>query len=160
MKTMNAIKSKTFEKSPMLAEIKVSYKTKSGEAVRISSSKDAFNVLFKLFDMNIIDLKEEFFLLLLNRANHVLGWFKLSSGGTTGTVVDVKIIFTLALQVNAHGIILCHNHPSRNLKPSDTDISLTKKVKEAGKLFDITLLDHLIIASDGTYFTFADEGLI
>lgn len=160
MKTMNAIKSKAFEKSPMLAEIKVSYKSKMTEVIKIISSKDAFNVLFKLFDMNIIDLKEEFFLLLLNRANTVLGWFKLSSGGTTGTVVDVKIIFTLALKANASSVILCHNHPSRNLKPSESDISLTNKVKNAGKLLDISILDHLIIASDGTYFTFADEGLI
>ncbi len=157
---MNAIKSKAFEKSPMLAEIKVSYKSKMTEVIKIISSKDAFNVLFKLFDMNIIDLKEEFFLLLLNRANTVLGWFKLSSGGTTGTVVDVKIIFTLALKANASSVILCHNHPSRNLKPSESDISLTNKVKNAGKLLDISILDHLIIASDGTYFTFADEGLI
>jgi len=157
---MNTAKLKKIQKSPVLAEVKVSYKCKLKDIVRVTSSRISFDVLFNLFDKDTIELKEEFFLLLLNRANYVLGWAKLSSGGTTSTVVDVKIIFILALQTNAHSIILCHNHPSGNLKPSESDINLTKRVKEAGKLLDITVLDHLIISPDGTYFTFADEGLI
>jgi len=157
---MKTIKSSKFEKSHDLAEIKVSYKCKLKDVVRITNSKDAFNVLYQLFDMNTIELKEEFFLLLLNRANYVLGWFKLSSGGSTSTVVDAKIIFILALRTNANSIILCHNHPSKNMKPSDTDINLTKRIQQAGKLLDITLLDHIIISSGETYFTFADEGLL
>ena len=157
---MKIVKPNRFEKSQGLAEIKVSYKNKMSEVVKIMSSRDAFDAMFKLYDEHTIDLKEEFFMLLLNRAHNVLGWFKISSGGTSSTVVDVKIIIALALQTNASSIIICHNHPSGNLKPSDSDIILTNKVKEAGKLMDITLLDHLIISSNGTYFTFADEGLI
>ena len=157
---MNTIKLRDFKKSPELSEIKVSYKSKPRDTVKVNSSRDAFEVLFKLFDKDTIELKEEFFLLMLNRANHVLGWVKLSSGGTTSTVVDVKIIFSIALQTNSHSVILCHCHPSGNLKPSDSDISLTNKVKEAGKLLDINVLDHLIISPIGTYFTFADEGLL
>jgi DNA repair protein RadC len=157
---MKTIKPSRFERSPALAEVKVSYKCNLKEVVKITNSTDAFKLLYQLFDTDTIDLKEEFFLLLLNRANCALGWFKLSSGGTSYTAVDVKIIFILALLTNACNIILCHNHPSKNLKPSEMDISLTKKVKEAGKLLDITVLDHLIITSDGTYFDFADEGLL
>jgi DNA repair protein RadC len=156
----NAIDLSNFEKSPELAEISVSYKTKMRGFVKISNSQDAFKILYPLFDINTIEFKEEFLLLLLNRANNILGWFKLSSGGTSGTVVDVKIVFILALQTNASSIILCHNHPSQNIKPSEADIRLTKQIKEAGNLLDIKILDHLIIASDGTYFTFADEGLL
>jgi DNA repair protein RadC len=149
-----------FEKSSEFSEIFVSYHTKSKNRTKILSSKDAFDALYPLFDTNTIELKEEFFLLFLNRANNILGWFKLSSGGTFGTVVDVKLILMLALQTNASHIVLCHNHPSQNLKPSDSDIRLTKRVVEASNLFEIKVLDHLIIASDGTYFAFADEGLL
>ena len=154
------IKSGTFEKSSELAEIFVSYKSKSEKEIKILNSRDSFNVLFPLFDKDTIELKEEFFLLFLNRANNVLGWFKLSSGGTSGTVVDVKIIFMLALHINASHFILSHNHPSKNIRPSDADITITKRIKEAGNLFEITLLDHLIISADGAYFAFSDEGLL
>jgi len=156
----NAINQSNLEKSPELAEISVSYKTKIKRRIKITNSKDAFYILYPLFDVNTIELKEEFILLLLNRANHILGWFKLSSGGTNGTVVDVKLVFMLALNANSENLILCHNHPSNNIKPSDADIKLTNQIKEAGKLMDINVLDHLIIASNGTYFDFADEGLM
>lgn len=149
-----------FEKSSELAEIFVGYHSKSKSDTKILSSRDAFEALYPLFDANTIELKEEFFLLFLNRANKILGWFKLSSGGTFGTVVDVKLILILALQTNASHIVLCHNHPSRNLKPSEADIRITKRVVEASNLFEIKVLDHLIIAADGTYFAFADEGLL
>ncbi len=100
------------------------------------------------------------YLLLLNRANYVLGWVKLSSGGTIGTVVDTRIIFALALKTNASSIIVSHNHPSQNLTPSEEDRRITKAIIEAGKLFNIKLLDHFIVASKGTYFSFADEGIL
>jgi len=151
---------KTFEKSPELAEVKVSYRQNLKKNVKISSPEDSFEVLYQLFDFNTIEFREEFFLLLLNRANFCLGWFKVSSGGTSGTVVDVKIIYMLALLTNASSIILCHNHPSQNIRPSDTDIALTNQIKDAGKLFGITLLDHLIVASNRSYFTFANDGLL
>ena len=156
----NVIEASTTEKSPGLAEVFVSYKTKSSNKTKILNSRDAFNALYPIFDINIIELKEEFLLLLLNRANNILGWFRLSSGGTSGTIVDVKIVFMLALQTNTSNIILCHNHPSQNIQPSESDITLTKRMKEAGSLLDIKVLDHLIIASSGAYFTFADEGLL
>ena len=149
-----------FEKSPELAEVKVSYRQNLNKHVKISNPEDSFSILFHLFDFNTIEFKEEFFLLLLNRANICLGWFKLSSGGTSGTVVDVKIIFMLALLTNASNLVLCHNHPSQNIRPSEADIALTNQIKEAGKLFGISVLDHLIIASDGSYFTFANMGLL
>lgn len=157
---MKNVKTGKFERSPEMSEVKVSYKIKLKHVVRVTSSLDAFNVLYPLFDSNIIGLKEEFFLLLLNRASYVLGWFKLSSGGITGTVVDPRLIFMLALKTNACNVILCHNHPSGNLKPSDTDISLTKRISDAGKLFEITILDHIIVCPDCSFLSMADEGII
>ena len=102
---------------------------------------------------------EETYALLLNRANKALGFSKISVGGTTGTIVDIKVIFQTALKSNASSIILCHNHPSGNLKPSEADIKITRSIKEAGKLMDIPLADHLII-TDESYYSFADEGMI
>jgi len=151
---------KNFEKCPEIAEVKMSYKTKFKNFIKISSSKDSFDVLFPLFDKDLIEFKEEFFLIMLNRANKFLGWVKISSGGTQGTVVDVKIIFMLALLTNASSIIIGHNHPSQNIQPSQADIEITKKVKEAGIILGINVLDHLIVSANGTYFTFADEGLL
>jgi DNA repair protein RadC len=104
-------------------------------------------------------LREEFYILLLNRANRIYGYYLLSQGGTSGTVVDPKLIFSIALKCNAHGIILAHNHPSGNTKPSEADIQITKKVKEGGKLLEIDVLDHIILTSD-SYLSFADEGLM
>jgi len=160
-KTLSSFKGlKNFEKSSELAEVKVSYRQNLKNIVKISNPKDSFNILFHLFDFNTIEFREEFFLLLLNRANFCLGWFKLSSGGTSGTVVDVKIIFMLALLTNASNIILCHNHPSQNIRPSEADIVMTNQIKDAGQLLGITVLDHLIIASDGSYFAFTTGGLL
>jgi DNA repair protein RadC len=153
-------KLKNFEKSPELAEIKVSYRPSFKKIIKIFNSKDSFNVLFPLFDINTIEFREDFFLLILNRANSFMGWFKLSSGGTSGTIVDVKIIFMLALITNASSILLCHNHPSQNIQASEADINKTNQIKEAGNLLGIKVLDYLIIASNGRYFTFADEGLL
>ena len=102
---------------------------------------------------------EEFWVLLLNRGNQILERVNISKGGVSQTVVDSKIIFKMAIDKLASSIILCHNHPSGNLKPSDADIQLTKKLKEAGRILDLPILDHLIFA-DNTYFSFADEGLL
>ena len=156
----NVINPRDYEKCPELAEVCVSYKSKFKSKIKISSSRDCYNILYPLFNCDTLELKEEFFILLLNRANNFMGWYKLSSGGTSGTVVDIKIIFMLALMANAHGIILCHNHPSQNIQPSAADIKLTKQIKDAGLLLDIKVLDHMIITSNGSYFDFADEGLL
>jgi DNA repair protein RadC len=157
---MNNKRTRVLEKSPDLAEVKVSYIKKFSERQIISNSRTAFDFLYGLYDKNTIGLKEDFFILLLNRANILLGWFKLSSGGTNGTVADPKLIYILALKTNSSSIIMCHNHPSGNLQPSTTDILLTKKVKDAGSLLEISLFDHLIVSPDGMYFSLADEGLV
>lgn len=126
------------------------------EKPKISSSKDAFDLL----QGDLMDLPhEEFWVLLLNRMNQVVKKKRISEGGVSGTVADPKIIYKLALEDLASGVIVAHNHPSGNLKPSQSDIDLTRKLKEAGRFLEVQLLDHLIIANRN-YFSFADEGLI
>lgn len=144
-----------------VAEVELIYKSKvkASERPLICSSKDAAEILMNLWNENKIDFVEQFKVLLLNRANRVLGIADISSGGVTGTVADPKLIFTAALKANAVGIIISHNHPSCNLKPSRADEELTQKIKNAGKFLDISLLDHVIVTSEG-YFSFADEGLL
>lgn len=123
---------------------------------KITSSKDVFDILKPI----LIDLPfEEFWLLILNRANLVIKKEMISRGGVSGTVVDTKIIFKAAIENYASSIIICHNHPSGNLKPSEADIRITKNIKEAGKLMEIPLLDHLIVAETG-FYSFADEGML
>ena len=124
--------------------------------VKIKSSKDAFNCLFaELSDKPY----EEFWILLLDNAHQLNKKLCISEGGTAGTVADPRKIFKLALDYNASSIILSHNHPSNNLKPSKNDIALTRKLKEAGNNLDIQVLDHLIIGND-SYFSFADESMM
>ena len=126
------------------------------EKPKITTSKDAFDLL----KGDMMDLPtEEFWVLLMNRAHRVIKKKRVSEGGVAGTVADPKVIFNMALEELACGIIVAHNHPSGNLQASQSDIDLTKKLKEAGKLMEIQLLDHLIIA-DQKYLSFADEGLI
>ena len=122
----------------------------------ILSSKDAYNLMRR----HLVDLNhEEFWIILLGRSSKVLGKELISKGGLSGTVADPKIIFHIALQHQASGIILIHNHPSGNLKPSQLDISLTKRLSEAGRLLDIQIFDHLIIGDTG-YYSFGDEALL
>ena len=122
----------------------------------IKSSKDVFEEVIGVMS----DLPhEEFWVLFLDRRNAVIKKSNVSKGGVSGTVADAKIIFKEAMQLLASAVILCHNHPSGNLKPSDADIQLTKKMKEIGNLVDVPVLDHLII-TDKSYFSFGDEGLI
>ncbi|HTK20876.1 MAG TPA: DNA repair protein RadC [Mucilaginibacter sp.] len=122
----------------------------------ILSSKDAYNLMRR----HLVDLNhEEFWIILLGRSSKVLSKELISKGGLSGTVADPKIIFHIALQHQASGIILIHNHPSGNLKPSQLDISLTKRLSEAGRLLDIQIFDHLIIGDTG-YFSFGDESVL
>ena len=128
----------------------------SNEKIKIHSSQSAFEVVNK----HLCDLPhEEFIVLYLNRANHVIKEEFLSKGGIGGTVVDIKIICKKAIENYASGIILSHNHPSGNISPSLEDRNITKKIKEALNLFDVQLLDHLIIG-DNKYLSFCDEGLL
>ena len=120
----------------------------------ISGSADVYNLLRG----QMIDLPhEEFWVLLLNRANRVIDTIKVSQGGTSATVVDVKLVMRSALQQLASAVILCHNHPSNNLNPSQADDKVTEKIKSAAALFDISVLDHIIVGEDG-YFSYVDEG--
>ncbi len=144
-----------------VAEVELIYKSKvkASERPKISTSKDAAELLIGLWNENKIDFVEQFKVLLLNRANRVLGIVDISSGGITGTVADPRLVLMAALKANAVGIIISHNHPSSSLKPSRADEELTQKIKNAGKFLDISLLDHVIVTSDG-YYSFADEGLL
>ncbi|WP_282112336.1 JAB domain-containing protein [Maribacter stanieri] len=143
----------------IIREISISYQSGINRPVKIKNSEDAYNILLSNWDMGIIELQEEFKVLLLNRNNTVLGVCCLSKGGVSGTVVDAKLLFSVALKCNASSIIVAHNHPSGNLKASEADIRLTKSLKEASKLLDIVFLDHLIITNNG-FTSIADSGLV
>ncbi len=144
------------------SEIELVYKSKvkASERPKVTTSADAYQLLKQHWDDNKIELIEQFKVLYLNRANKVLGIYEVSTGGMTATVVDPKIVFIAALKSGACNIILCHNHPSGNLKPSKADEELTLKLKEAGKYLDLQVVDHLIISSESEYYSFADEGLL
>jgi DNA repair protein RadC len=126
------------------------------EQLKIRTSKDAY----RFFEPLLGDLRhEEFWVLLLNSGNRIVGNKRVSEGGLSGTVADVKIIFKHAVEHLATSVVLCHNHPSGNLKPSLADILLTRKLKEAGKLLEVSVVDHIVIG-DGGYFSFADGGVL
>lgn len=143
-----------------LSEIEIFYRNKVrlSDMEKVCGSKDVYDVLQRIWSEKI-DHVEEFMVLCLNRANRVLGWAKVSQGGLSGTVADPKVIFQVALKSNACSLILAHNHPSGNLQPSEADIHLTRKLKDAGVLLDLPVLDHLIVTSE-SYYSFADEGLL
>ena len=126
------------------------------ERPKVKSSDDAYAAIAPILE-NLP--YEEFWILLLNRSNRIINKIKISQGGVSGTVIDAKIIFKYALEDLASNIILCHNHPSTNLVPSNADKEVTKKLVKAGSLLDITVLDHLIISKTG-FYSFADEGII
>jgi len=143
-----------------LSEISISYqhKTKLSELPQVTTSKDA-ETQFRSLWSNKLQHIEEMYMMLLNRGNKVLGFSKISVGGITGTVVDLRVIFQTALKSNACAILLAHNHPSGTLKPSSSDIKITREIREAGKIMDIPLVDHLILTEEG-YFSFADDGIL
>ncbi|WP_431122744.1 JAB domain-containing protein [Flagellimonas flava] len=143
-------------------EIKISYKggLKSSEWQVISNSQDAAELLFEDWDKNSINIYETFKVVLLNNSNKVKGVYQISQGGITGALVDLRILFAVILKSLSVAIILTHNHPSGKLLPSEADKRLTQKINKAGKLFDIRLLDHLIFAPDGDYYSFADNGIL
>lgn len=145
-----------------LAEIQVRYSHRVSQKnkIQVTSSQDVFNILMAIWDHDRIAFQEAFVALYLNRANRVMGYRWVSYGGISGTVVDARHIFAVGLKCNATSVILAHNHPSGNLQPSNADITLTKKLRDGGVLLDITVLDHLIVAPDYSYYSFADEGII
>lgn len=145
-----------------VSEVKLTYttKVKASERYSITSPDDLYKFLIDyVFDSETIELRESFKLILLNRANKVLGFSSLFEGGISATITDVRMIMQTALLGNASSIIVAHNHPSGQLQASEADKRITTKIKEAGALLDITLLDHIIVTSAG-YFSFSNEGII
>lgn len=143
----------------IVAALELGRRRREAEAAKrkaITTSRDIAEMMLpRMSDL----AHEEFVVVMLNRANEIIGKHVLSKGGVSGTVVDPKLVFKEAIEKLACGIILCHNHPSGNLKPSNEDIKLTKKIKEAGQFLEILVLDHIIIGGD-SYYSFADEGLL
>ena len=144
-----------------IAEVELIYrsKVKASDRPRITRSNDAYELFMKYWDENKLEFVEQFKVMLVNKANRVLGICEISTGGISGTVADPKLIFMAALKSNASYVIIAHNHHSGNLKPSKADEQLTLKIKEAGKFLDLPLLDHLIVTTEG-FYSFADEGLL
>ncbi|MEN4761650.1 JAB domain-containing protein [Chryseobacterium sp. C39-AII1] len=140
-------------------EIKLSYSRKGNSDIVISNSYDALEVFRQHFDSDEIDYRESFFALFLNQSNKVLGNRKISESGISSTIVDVRIIMQTALLCNASSIIVAHNHPSGNLKPSNEDLKITKNIKNASEFLNIKLLDHCILTSTD-YLSFADNGYL
>jgi DNA repair protein RadC len=143
-----------------LAEIELSYKPKKSHHPVIKSSADVYFHLLRFFPEDTISLQERFVAGYVNRSNRLIGVCTISTGGITGTVADPKLIIATALKAAATGIILAHNHPSGNLKPSAADIEITKKIQSACKLLDMQLLDHIIVVPQQIYFSFVDEGML
>jgi DNA repair protein RadC len=143
-------------------EIKISYKgdLKSSKWHKINGSQDAAELIFNDWDKDTISIQETFKVVLLNNSNKVKGIYQLLQGGITGTLIDLRILFAVILKSLSVAIILTHNHPSGKLQPSDADKRLTTKIKNASKLFDITILDHLIFAPNGDYYSFSDNGIL
>ena len=144
-----------------VARIGLTYHSKvpTTDQPKVTDSNLAYQVLLENWNQETIELQESFIILLLTTAKRAHGLMVISTGGMAATYVDAKLIFAAALSTRAHGIILAHNHPSGNLKPSNHDRLLTQKLVEAGKILDIPIFDHLIITKSG-YFSFADEGIL
>ena len=144
-----------------VTEVELIYRNKVDPFDRptVTSSNHAYDVLINAWDMNRIELVEEFYILLLDRNNHCLGLSRVSQGGISSCLIDPKIVFATSLKSRASGIVLAHNHPSGNLQPSKADIDLTHKLKAGGKLLEIGVMDHLIVTPH-RYLSFADEGLM
>ena len=143
-------------------EISIKYRGnfKMSQAPKITSSVSAAELLFKTWNKDLIGIQECFKVILLNNANKVKGIFEVSTGGITGTMVYLRIVFAVILKSLTTSVILAHNHPSGTLKPSESDKRLTEKIKSASILLDIKILDHLILTPDGEYYSFADEGIL
>jgi len=137
------------------AEVKLTYVTqeRASHRIPIKSAEDAACLFFMVWDMSTIEHIEEVKMILLNRANQVLGVVHLSKGGISGSIIDSRVILQYAIKANASAVILAHNHPSGNLNASEADVRITERVKEALKLVEIQLLDHLILIKDEEYMT-------
>ncbi|MFG4003360.1 JAB domain-containing protein [Flavobacterium aquidurense] len=144
-----------------VSEIELIYKSKikASERPAITSSSSAFKIAVQNWDKNKIEFIEQFKIILLSQSNKVLGIYEMSTGGISGTTVDIRLLFSAALKAAATGIILLHNHPSGNTIPSQADKTVTNKIVQAGKFLDITIIDHLII-TPYSYYSFADDNAL
>ena len=142
------------------SEVQIIYKSKipASKRVQIKSSIDAFKVFWEYWNKDTIEYQETFAIMLLNNKNMVLGVAELFKGGITSTITDIRIIMQYAIKVHSTGLILAHNHPSNNPTPSEADVEITKKLVEADKVLNITVLDHILICGDGSYYSLGDEG--
>jgi DNA repair protein RadC len=145
-----------------LRELRVHYSSSQTPSLedKITSSAKAYEFLIKSFDKKTIGCQEQFNVLFLNQANIPIGIYKASRGGITSTIADIRLILGMALKSLASGLILSHNHPSGNLTPSEADLRLTMKFKDACELLDICLVDHIIISPFGGMYSLADQGQI
>jgi DNA repair protein RadC len=147
--------------SNQLREIRIQYNPPEQPQLKtkVANSEEAYRVLLADWNLDVIDCQEEFKVLMLNRSNEVLGIYPQSKGGISTTIVDVRLVFSVALKCLASTLILAHNHPSGSLLPSHADIQLTRKLTQAGKLLEIPVVDHLIVTREG-YYSFADQGTL
>jgi len=143
----------------LISEVQISYSSniKAKDRIKITGSHDAADAFRQIWPT--YDHIEFSYMLMMNRQNQILGYHQLSKGGMTGAVVDVRVIFQVALKACCTSIIIAHNHPSGNLQCSDADRKISRQIKEAGAIMDIPLLDHLILTSD-SFYSLADEGLL
>lgn len=156
----NEITAKDENQYLQFSEVEISYKRKvHSPSIKISCSKDAADLLRQIYPANKIDLKEFFYVILLNKSNTVLGVSKIGEGGVSGVVVNIQEIFQLVIKLNSSAFILSHNHPSGSLNPSESDKRITRRIKEFASLLEIAVLDHIILTSD-SYTSLADEGVI
>jgi DNA repair protein RadC len=140
-----------------VAEIQVKYKKRKKLGPKIENSNEAALILKSYFDPDTIHLQEELIVLYLNNASNVIGVYKSSKGGMSSTIVDIRIILAVDLKIACSSIILSHNHPSGNLKPSNDDIKITRKIYEAGKILDISIIDHIIISPNLDFYSLAEN---
>jgi len=143
-----------------VSEIQISYRPAIGRKPLIQSALDAYVELKEFFSKDTIALQEQFVCMYLNRQGRALGVYHMSKGGMSGTIVDIKLLLSVALKVAASSVILCHNHPSGNIKPSTEDKEITKKIQSACKFLDIDVHDHIIVSPENNYLSFAREGLL
>ena len=140
-----------------IPEIKLKAKNGSIKKVKFTKSEDCYKYFLEIFDEESLEVYEQVMVLFLNNSNETVGWYKASQGDITGTVIDVRLILKVALDCYAISMIICHNHPSGRLVPSNADNKITDKLKRASDLIDIKLLDHLIITTYG-FYSYQDEG--
>jgi DNA repair protein RadC len=159
--TTRVVRLESFERSPRMAEIKAVYRsrTRRAERTRLSNPETAAHYLRASWNKDTIELIEDFLIVCLDPTNRAIGWVKVSSGGFDLVQVDLRVIFSLALQVGASALILAHNHPSDEVEPSSRDLQLTKQICDAGQLLNIVVLDHIILGTEG-YFSFCEHLLL